>query len=142
MNGGRAPFRAVVNGRAEQEIIYENTGRSPAQHIEFSPMTAVQLPSWAPPDPVPTDPTQQKTIGVVGPGQKQTLYFGRKAPFTAEEIDAINHGRAVLFYVGQVRYEDQFSKSRGLQFCLRYEPPKDEKPVNYMLPCSSYDKVW
>lgn len=141
VKGLHEPFLAVVGGSAELNVDIENTGRSPAQRIVFSPVTAVQLLDWSPPDPLPTDPNQ-KAVNVLGPSHSRSLAFERNARFTADEIDAINKGRAVLFYVAMVTYRDQFSDSRGLRFCLRYVPPADGKPVTYMLACSAYDAVW
>jgi hypothetical protein len=93
-----------------------------------------------PPDPLPESP--EKNLSVLGPGQTLSVSFLRKATFTLDEINAINNGSVVLFYVATVTFEDQFNKSRGLKFCLRYEPPTDGKPVKYMLPCRGYDAVW
>jgi len=140
VKGLNEPFLAVPGGSAELNVVIENTGHSPAQRVQAALVTAVQLPNWTPPNPLPETP--DKNLSVIGPRQTMTVSFLRTAPFTPDEINAINNGSVVLFFVATVTFDDQFSKSRGLKFCLRYEPPKDGKPVKYMLPCRGYDAVW
>ena len=116
----------------------ENTGRSPAQNVRVSGMTAYALLDWVIPNHVPVS---NESIGVIGPGQIRSVDFMRKEPLSQVDVDAINNGTRRIYWLADVTYADQFGSDRLLQFCFFYVPPAKNKSVVSYPVCPAHESV-
>ncbi len=122
-------------------VVIENTGRSPAQNIQTASWTLVTPKKWV----IPDEPSPVAKIGVIdlyvlGPGQTSEVPFRLKKRLSAKQAKAINVGRLILYYIANITFSDQFSDSRALRFCHRYEPAEGKNPA-HIRPCTTHNDV-
>jgi len=129
------PPIVAPGGIPEIYVTIENTGRSPAQKIQARAAVTLQLPGWIVPERFP-EPTDNKSLTVVGPGQPQPIHFKKQNALTPQEADGINKGMYVLYFAAQVTYADQFRENRDLRFCYFYDPKSQSLSI-----CNQHNSV-
>jgi len=100
------------------EILYQNTGRTPALKVACATGAAL-LPARVP--PVENAPNPPVTAGTLAPGGTDVV---RSPIIMAETMKAVTDGVPLYLY-GTIWYNDVFGKSHWSQFCWKIERQKD-----------------
>jgi hypothetical protein len=58
-------------------------------------------------------------------------------PLSAEQVEEIREGKAWIYAVGQMNYDDVFGESHKTEFCAIYEP----RTSTSMIPCSLHNSA-
>jgi hypothetical protein len=103
--------------RLEAQLLYTNSGRSPALRVSIVGVVLILDPKVRP-DFLNLAPAEDFTaLRSVAPQGVNNWTKPSERPLTEEEKDAIGRGTRIAWAWGFVRYEDMFGTSHITQFC-------------------------
>jgi hypothetical protein len=106
---------------AKFEVLFENTGKSPALNVEVD-VTGKSIPSNAEMTFTYPTPSGIRSNMVVQPGMREMIPSAGGTIPTGEQIEAIKTGQAILYLYGKVSYNDVFNIPHHTTFCVIIQP--------------------
>lgn len=109
-----------VGNSLETQIVYSNTGRSPALNLRVFSHAQIRLPSEGP-IPIPDIPQDTPRVILLPNKTVSGLVFQGAPPMDEEIIRIITSGERIVWVAGRLEYDDRAGFKHQTTFRVKYE---------------------